>query len=433
MDAHTIDIMDDDARPPFTKAAFNKSFGEFVRAAMYPADQQQQVTVSSRSARLQTMAAATANPTVVSLLAYVNNILEVQEKAGLYRADITLVQSWYDSRFKSSSLNSRTFIATADLAKIWRPQITFENTRERPNVFDQSASASNTGIVTLVERYVIALSADINIRDFPFDSQVLKIELRSAVYDSADMLLVGPTSDAMTKYVRDIENGAFSFDDYRTSNRIASTGPYAGFSVLGVKITAKRTPTFNAITALLPLITVHLILILTFGIPLKSDQRLGVPVACFFSTIAVTVALGNTSPPVSYLTRMILFILITFVYCILTLCIQFAMRYHWEDENAPLQKYVPKPKPKAEAKVEAVEMVFVNQAAGSTAAAGGAPAAAPAPAPKPPAPETRFLGMYPVQWKDRKASMLQVSRMLLFGLPVLMFISTLIIFTAPMK
>ena len=103
-----------------------------------------------------------------------NAIFNLNEKSQQLSADFTLISSWFDPRLVDPKKPPSTTTDTGPLDKglMWGPKLTFTNRRDLTNPIESVLTVANTGYVTVIQRYIAAYSVSLNIRDFPFDTQV---------------------------------------------------------------------------------------------------------------------------------------------------------------------------------------------------------------------------------------------------------------------
>jgi hypothetical protein len=104
----------------------------------------------------------------------INSIFNLNEKSQQLSADFALISTWtdpglIDPKKPASTVTDSTPI---DRGQMWSPRLTFTNRRDLINPNETVLNVTNKGAVTFIQRYIAAYAVSLNIRDFPFDTQV---------------------------------------------------------------------------------------------------------------------------------------------------------------------------------------------------------------------------------------------------------------------
>ncbi len=110
----------------------------------------------------------------VSVNLQLNAIFNLNEKSQQLSADFTLISTWFDPGLVDPKKPPSTTTDTGPLDRglMWGPKLTFINRRDLTNPIESVLTVTNKGHVTVIQRYIAAYSVSLNIRDFPFDTQV---------------------------------------------------------------------------------------------------------------------------------------------------------------------------------------------------------------------------------------------------------------------
>jgi hypothetical protein len=281
--------------------------------------------------------AVTSTPVVVNVILDFGSIFEVNDRSQSFRADVTLRQTWIDSRFANASLPFVTHLSTRHaFDAIWQPRLTFHNTREFLKAMDFHCRVYGNGTVQLQQRFIHTFSTRLNARRFPFDSQNFTVILRSASFDQRSVLVKPAPSVHNSRSLRRTEagrglklhsDGTWKFRAIQLMNTPnTNTMLYANSSFLYVTVVGDRISTFTVVVLLLPCIAICLAQVVSFFFPLKSDWRMSVCVTGLFAIITFNFVLVQLSPPVSYMTTMTLLSLCTTCVCLLNLVFQTFIR-----------------------------------------------------------------------------------------------------------
>eukprot|EP00744_Colponema_vietnamica_P003408 GILI01005227.1.p1 GENE.GILI01005227.1~~GILI01005227.1.p1 ORF type:complete len:807 (+),score=229.88 GILI01005227.1:90-2510(+) len=277
--------------------------------------------------RLLQAAAVTVKPVLVKVTIEFNAIFDVNEKSQTFKADFLMIQEWFDPSFKDPSLPPLKEYTTSILSTIWNPKSTFINSRDRPISFDSKVMVSNNGTVQLWERYINLFSTVIDARQFPFDTQTFTIKVRSSSYDATRVIYApGAARSVQEEMVRKMEDASFAFSNYNQQPFGIYAGLLKNFAYLTTSVSGARIATFNSVNILLPLTLIIASCYTTFYFGLVETGRISVCATSLAATLSFSFVVTNASPPVNYITRMGLYILLTYACIIFTLFIQVFIR-----------------------------------------------------------------------------------------------------------
>lgn len=123
-------------------------------------------------------------PVLVTVNLLLRNIEEINDVKEQWKVQITFRQCWVDDRLEFYDNNGQIkYLTLRELYKIWTPDTFFKNEREShlhnflaPN---QLVRIYPDGTVLYSIRISLTLSCSMDLRHFPFDTQVCNIDLAS--------------------------------------------------------------------------------------------------------------------------------------------------------------------------------------------------------------------------------------------------------------
>jgi hypothetical protein len=196
--------------------------------------------------------------------------------------------------------------------------------------------AYNTGKVVVVQRFLASYAVNLDMRDFPFDTQAFLWNLRSTTHNGSVVRFVpaaGPALENGTALLRAIMDPTFSYSGYNQTRYTIQSGIFAGYDLLSISIRAARIATMSSTFLVLPLCLVGVALCMVMHQEPAKDARLSVPLSAITATMAFSFVVANQCPPVSYVTRIHLLIFQTYVFGVAALllnyylwCIEFARK-----------------------------------------------------------------------------------------------------------
>ncbi len=194
----------------------------------------------------------------------------------------------------------------------------------------------NTGKVVVVQRFLAAYAMNLDMRDFPFDTQTFTWNLRSTTHNNSVVRFVPATGAALgngTALLSAILDPTFTYSGYNQTAYTIQSGIFTGYDLLSISIRAKRISTMSSTFLVLPLCIIGAALCLVMHQEPAKDSRLSVPLSSITATMAFSFVIANQCPPVSYTTRIHLLIFQTYVFSVAALvlnyylwCIEFARK-----------------------------------------------------------------------------------------------------------
>jgi hypothetical protein len=180
----------------------------------------------------------------------------------------------------------------------------------------------NTGSIVLTQRYLAAFSVNLNMRDYPFDSQTLSWDVRSTSYDNSIVKFLpaaGPSLAASSVLLQGISDTDWTFDKYRQAAYRIDSGIFANYDLLSISITATRISTMSSTFLILPICLICAGLCLEMFMDTAEISRIQTPLACITATMGFSFVVSDLCPPVSYNTRMHLMIFQTYIFSVVAL------------------------------------------------------------------------------------------------------------------
>ena len=185
----------------------------------------------------------------------------------------------------------------------------------------ETAEVDAEGNVTVRQRYEGELSLKMNLADFPFDEQVLPIEIVSYRYSQTEVQFSKESS--INALASDFSSGGWHFGDVEplhqelVVNRINTGLPMLMFSV-----SAERDAMYYVLTLVLPMLLVLSLAWLVHWVPHGIvPARIGMSTASIFSLMALGISMRLTLPKISYLTSMDVFIILSTLLVLVSLVV----------------------------------------------------------------------------------------------------------------
>lgn len=251
------------------------------------------------------------------------DIAEIDDRKQVFMADIFVQVEWHDPRLAVDS-DAGTDLRNVGLDDIWHPRLTVINSRGLDRLFPDTATVDRDGNVIVRQRLAGSLAVELDLREFPFDTQKLPVEVVSYQYSPAEIVF-----SADSEMVADLDR--LSGDGW--AYKATEMGPYEfrlrddsrGASAFRFAVSAERKAAYFVLTLALPM---TLILFLAWMVHWLPDDlipaRIGTASATVFSLIAFGVSFRLTLPKIAYLTDADRFVLYSTLLVLVSLAVTVA-------------------------------------------------------------------------------------------------------------
>ena len=169
-------------------------------------------------------------------------------------------------------------------------------------------------------------------RDFPFDLQTFRWNLRSTTYPRAVMQFTtanATAASAASALLDGLVDPTFVFSSYQQASFTVASGVFTDYDLLSISVLGQRIATMSSIFLIFPLCIVCASLCLVLHRQPSNDARLSVPTTLISATMAFSFVISNQCPPVSYTTRIHLLIFQTYIFATAALAVNY---YLWSIE-----------------------------------------------------------------------------------------------------
>ena len=242
-------------------------------------------------------------PVAVEVRISLIDLLGVDDAAESFGVDLLLDLRWRDPRLSAAALGGSLEDCSFGLAEVWHPRVGFLNQRRvgLQQMIDVDVDAE--GSVRVVERTSADFSSPLELRDFPFDSQELRIQLASYEYGPEDVLFVAEEGGSRPGGVF---LAGWTFSGNRNVSGLPPLVSTAGKSTrLDHVITLERRAGYHVWRFVVPLIFIALMAASVFWLdPEGWAPQLGIASASVFTLMAYLIGVREGLPRVAYLTRM---------------------------------------------------------------------------------------------------------------------------------
>ena len=257
-------------------------------------------TISTTSAT-----AAKAPPRQVELGVYILDIADIDEPAGRFTVQVLLSTAWTDPVRAFAGTEPKVFREDAAVEEVnagWRSMAEFNRSTAPAELNHALLKIFPSGRVEFERQMNVTLSAALDLRRLPFDTQNLQIEIESFQYQAAAMeFSLPPDNLRMTKRI--------SLQQWEPLKVSAEVAPIfrdvyrETYSRATVTIALKRHFLFYLWQMIVPLIIVLAMAFAVFFLPPEDlSDRMSVIIASLLTVVALSYSLHSGLPKIPYLT-----------------------------------------------------------------------------------------------------------------------------------
>jgi hypothetical protein len=264
------------------------------------------------------------------------DVNEIEESTETFEFEGALLLSWHDPREAfdpaEAGVTERVFkgeFQYSELYRGWKPQVFLAN---------ESGSYDRQGIVLRIEPdgtvwYLEEIDATaespMDLRFFPFDTQMLQIHFKLLGYD-ADEVRFEPVEDfsrLLPQQGNPVGSAGWSIGDYTVSvgedpSAIAGAGAVGPGSTLQVAATAERRPGHLIRVVVLPLMLIVALSWVIFWMDRESlSNRINISFIALLTVVAFQIMVEQALPAIPDLTLMAGFLAINYVLLAATIVI----------------------------------------------------------------------------------------------------------------
>lgn len=244
------------------------------------------------------------DPIRVEVGVFLIDIVDVDELKESFKVDFVLSLAWRDLRLSAEVRGGALDDCSLGLGDIWDPDVHPVNQRGVTREGAQDVDIAPDGTVRFSERVTGELSTSLDLDEFPFDKQWLRIQLASFEYGPQDVVFAVDESE--TGRMEDVFIGGW---DVLENNSDPDVRPLTvntrQHTRLDHTVIIERRSSFFLWKFVVPLSFIVLMASSVFWIdPRMTGPQIGVATASVFSLIAFLISLRGVIPRVDYLTRL---------------------------------------------------------------------------------------------------------------------------------
>lgn len=265
-------------------------------------------------------------PVLVDIGLYIVAITAINEIDNTFRIEAFMDLVWCDPRLafipEEVGVLEELFLeedAKLKLAQIWWPDIQFVNQVGGRNIENEELIIHSDGSIEYEEKFTIQLEAHYDLRKFPFDRQVLEIEIESFAW-SSDYLVFHLQKEKIG-FSTDFEIPEWHTVAYHTEvESVKEIRDRAPFSEVMIKIEVVRQYGYYVWKILMPLVLIVLISWVVFWMIGEGlSDRMGISFTAILTIVAYQFLISGSLPRIAYFTFMDSMLTISLVLIVLTI------------------------------------------------------------------------------------------------------------------
>ncbi len=249
----------------------------------------------------------TATPVAVGV--FLRDLSSIDDVRQTLTADITFVLRWRDHRLADAARGDSYSLCPLSFEDLWKPVLEFQNSRSVQKFHREITAIDAQGVIIDAQRLLMEVSTPFDLRDFPFDTQLLTIVLEPLFSGVGELQLFElkeliARRDELTVAGWEIDSIGARVTRTRGELRKAD---YDRFEFL---IEARRDGSFYLRKLFAPLMLIVFMSWAVFWLPpnLLAPQ-VGLAATSMLTLIAHQFYLSNLLPRISYATRADSFVL----------------------------------------------------------------------------------------------------------------------------
>ncbi len=232
------------------------------------------------------------------------DLIAIRDADQTFTADVVFTLDWHDARLAAAARGESMEGCRVGVDDIWHPDVGAINRRALTAVYGPRVSISSEGGVHYEVRAIGDFSTRLDLRNFPFDTQALRIRIASFRHGPDVLALVGNASTRA-------DATDFAIAGWSTLRSFVDAGMAPekvgarSFSRLDYVLEVRRNGRYYVWNFVVPLVFIVLMAWTVFWLdPQAAGVQIGISTASAFTLVAFLVSLRGRLPPVPYLTRM---------------------------------------------------------------------------------------------------------------------------------
>ena len=246
-------------------------------------------------------------PTKVYVTIYLLDLDSVDTADQSFKANVYFVYRWLDPRLAHKRLG---FIIKP-LHEVWNPRIQIINQQKVFSTLGEFVSISPEGEVKYLQRVWGSFSQPLQLKNFPFDQQLISIQVVAVLY-SVDEVQLLPDPGKSSGIANQLSVTDWKITGWKTDTKPFQPSPDSiSLSAFKLSVSAERRVDYFIVNVIIPLLLIVAMSWVVYWIEPKesSGTKISIAATAMLTLIAYRFAIGTSIPKLSYLTRLDEFIL----------------------------------------------------------------------------------------------------------------------------
>lgn len=242
-------------------------------------------------------------PTRAEIGIYVLDVVAINDALQSFEVDVMMNIRWRDPRLAFSIEETGLEELVLPLERVWSADLGALNQREVESLLPKVVHVEPDGLVSFAQRLQATLASPLDLREFPFDSQVLPIHIVAYRYGPGEIDFV--LNEELTGSRGDftVSGWVIELDESRVEP-VGLPGVDGQFAGVSFFLQARRQSSYFGLTMMVPLVLIVLMAWAVFWIdPSVVPPQVGISTAAIFSLIAFRFSMHGELPNVAYMTR----------------------------------------------------------------------------------------------------------------------------------
>lgn len=242
-------------------------------------------------------------PTRAEIGIYILDVMAIDDAAQTFEVDVALSLRWRDPRLAFSPEEVGLDELVLPLDEVWFAELGTLNYREAETFLPDVVRVQPDGRVYYAQRLQGTLASPLNLREFPFDKQVLPIHVVAYRYGPEELQFILDQELSGSRGEFSVSGWVIEDGEPRVEP-IGLPGTEGEFAAVSFFLVARRESSYFGLTMMVPLILIVLMAWTVFWIdPSVVPPQVGISTAAVFSLIAFRFSMRSALPAVAYMTR----------------------------------------------------------------------------------------------------------------------------------
>ncbi len=242
-------------------------------------------------------------PTRAEIGIYVLDVMAIDDATQTFEIDAAVTLRWRDPRLAFSVEEIGLEELMLPLDEVWSAELGSLNRREVETLLPDVVRVAPAGRVSYAQRIQATLASPLDLREFPFDTQILPIHIVAYRYGPEEIEFV--LNEELTGSRGDFSVTGWEIEEGEPRiEPVQLPGVEGQFAGVSFYLEARRQSSYFGLTMMVPLVLIVLMAWTVFWIdPSVVPPQVGISTAAVFSLIAFRFSMHGELPNVDYMTR----------------------------------------------------------------------------------------------------------------------------------